>query len=117
MRRRQETGKNKPMNAPVIRISIGRFDPNKAASVEARLLESKASLESGIRAMSGNLAYFVGIDRTNYAMHNVSVWDSVAEADQMATFAPMLALAAEFTALGVRFERPILNCDTLWQLD
>ena len=35
----------------------------------------------------------------------------------MATFAPMLALAAEFTTLGVRFERPILNCDTVWQLN
>jgi len=29
----------------------------------------------------------------------------------------MLALAQEFTAIGVRFERPILNFDTLWQID
>jgi hypothetical protein len=35
----------------------------------------------------------------------------------MATFAPMLALAEEFTAIGVRFEWPILNFDTLWQID
>ena len=105
------------MNAPVIRISIGKFDPDKAPVVEAKLQESRARLESGIRAMSGNLAYYVGIDHTNHAMHNVSVWQSVADANQMAAFAPMLALAAEFTTLGVRFERPILNCDTLWQLD
>jgi hypothetical protein len=26
----------------------------------------------------------------------------------------MLALAAEFVALGVRFDKPILNCNTLW---
>jgi hypothetical protein len=26
-------------------------------------------------------------------------------------------LATEFTALGVRVERPILNFDTLWQLE
>jgi hypothetical protein len=50
-------------------------------------------------------------------MHNVSVWESVTDANQMATFAPMLELAAEFNALGVRFERPILNFETLWQLD
>lgn len=105
------------MNAPVIRISIGKFDPDKVAAVEAKLQESRARLESGIRAMSGNLAYYVGIDHANHAMHNVSVWESVADANQMATFAPMLALAAEFTTLGVRFERPILNFDTLWQLD
>jgi hypothetical protein len=105
------------MNAPVIRISLGKFDADLAAAVEAKLQESRASLESGIRAMNGNLAYYVGIDHANHAMHNVSIWESVADANQMATFAPMLALAAEFTALGVRFEQPILNCDTLWQLD
>jgi hypothetical protein len=105
------------VNAPVIRISIGKFDPDQAAAVEAMLQASRTRLESGIRAMTGNLAYYAGVDHTNHAMHNVSIWKSVAEANQMATFAPMLALAAEFTALGVRFERPILNFDTLWQLD
>ena len=105
------------MNAPVIRISIAKFDADKAAIVEEKLQESRAQLEGGIRAMTGNLAYYVGIDRTNNAMHNVSVWESVADANQMANFAPMLALGAEFAALGVRFERPILNCETLWQLD
>jgi hypothetical protein len=105
------------MKAPVIRISIGKFDADKAAIVEEKLQESRARLESGIRAMRGNIAYYVGIDRANNAMHNVSVWESVADANQMSTFAPMLVLAGEFAALGVRFERPILNCDTLWQLD
>jgi hypothetical protein len=105
------------MNAEVIRISIGKFDADIARAVEAMLQESKARLEGGIRAMRGNIAYYVGIDRTNHAMHNVSVWKSVTDAHQMATFAPMLALAAEFTALGVRFERPILDCETLWRLE
>ena len=105
------------MNAPVIRISIAKFDADKAAIVEEKLQESRAQLEGGIRAMTGNLAYYVGIDRTANAMHNVSVWQSVADANQMTNFTPMLALGAEFAALGVRFERPILNCETLWQLD
>jgi hypothetical protein len=105
------------MDAPVIRISLGKFDVGTASVVEAKLRESKMRLESGIRAMKGNLAYTVGIDRKNNAMHNVSVWESVTDADQMATFAPMLEIAAEFTALGVRFERPIMNFDTLWQID
>ena len=102
------------MNAPVIRISIGKFNADKAALVVAKLNESKARLEDGIRAMKGNLAYYAGVDN---AMHNVSVWQSVADANHMATFAPMLALAEEFTAIGVRFEWPILNFDTLWQID
>src|ERR1700688_159459 len=105
------------MKAPVIRISIGKFDAVKALIVEEKLHESRAGLENGIRAMNGNIAYYVGIDRTNNAMHNVSLWESVADANQMATFGPMITLGTEFAALGVRFERPILNCDTLWQLD
>jgi hypothetical protein len=105
------------MNAPVIRVSIGRFDAENADAVETRLVASKAGLESGIRAMKGNLGFFAGIDRVNHAMHNVSMWESVADANQMATFAPMLALAVEFTGLGVRFQQPILNFDTLWQID
>jgi hypothetical protein len=105
------------MKAPVIRISIGKFDADKVAVVEKKLAESRALLETGIRGMNGNIAYYVGIDRRNNAMHNVSVWESVADADQMATFSPMIALGTEFAALGVRFDRPILNCDTLWQLE
>lgn len=103
------------MHAPVIRVSIGKFDAGLADLVATKLQEGKPRLESGVRALKGNLAYFVGIDRANHAMHNISVWESVADAEQMTTFAPMLALAAEFIALGVRFDRPILNCDTLWQ--
>jgi hypothetical protein len=105
------------MKAPVIRISTGKFDADKATVVEEKLRESRARLEDGIRAMKGNIAYYVGIDHSNNAMHNVSFWETVADANQMAGFAPMTALGAEFAALGVRFDRPILNCTTLWQFD
>lgn len=64
--------------------------------------------------MRGNLGYFAGIDRVNHAMHNVSFRESVADADQMASFKSMLDPATEFTALGVRFQRPILNFAAMW---
>jgi hypothetical protein len=105
------------MKAPVIRISIGKFDADKASLVEERLHESRARLENGIRALNGNIAFYAGIDRSNNATHNVSFWETVADANQMATFEPMLALAVEFVGLGVRFDKPILNCNTLWQFD
>jgi hypothetical protein len=38
------------------------------------------------------------------------------DAKQMDTLVPMLALAGEFVKLGVVFERPITNYETLWQL-
>ncbi len=49
-------------------------------------------------------------------MVNVSIWATLADARQMDTLAPMLALAKDFAALGVTFERPILNYETLWTL-
>jgi hypothetical protein len=49
------------MPVPVIRISLGTFDADKIAIVETKLMESKAALEAGIRAMRGNLGYYVGI--------------------------------------------------------
>jgi hypothetical protein len=104
------------MAAPVIRISLGTFESDKAAIVEAKLIESKTALEAGIRAMRGNRGYYVGIDRRNNAISNVSLWDSVDAAEQMATFQPMLDLARTFVSLGVQFQRPILNLTTLWEL-
>ena len=112
----QVKGEKQDMSAPVIRISLGTFDPEKAAVVEAKLIESKAALEAGIRAMRGNLGYYAGIDHKNNAMSNVSLWESIETAEQMATFQPMIDLAGAFIALGVRFQRPILNCATVWQI-
>jgi len=34
----------------------------------------------------------------------------------MATFQPMLDLAGKFVALGVRFQRPILNFVAVWEI-
>jgi hypothetical protein len=49
-------------------------------------------------------------------MVNVSVWDSLEHAQAMTTLAAMGALAKEFIALGVEFERPIVNYPTLWHI-
>ncbi len=114
--RAQDNAGKRDMAAPVIRISLGTFGSDKAAIVETKLIESKAALETGIRAMRGNLGYYVGIDRRNNAISNVSLWDSIEAAEQMTTFQPMLDLAKAFVALGVQFQRPILNLATLWDL-
>lgn len=100
----------------VVRISIGRFDEDKRDMIRAHLKEFYGKLASGIRAMKGNISFFVGLDSENSAMVNVSEWNSVESAKQMETFQPMLDLAKEFSLFEVRFERPILNFTQLWEI-
>jgi hypothetical protein len=56
--------RSRDIAVPIIRISLGTFDPDKAALIEAKLIESKAALDAGIRGMRGNLGYYAGIDRS-----------------------------------------------------
>jgi hypothetical protein len=100
----------------VVRISLGRFDASKYVIVRTLLDESQASLEPAIGRLHGNLAYYAGIDRTNNTMTNVSVWASLDDAMQMASLPAMLALARTFTEIGVIFETPITNHETLWSI-
>ena len=104
------------MSGTILRISRGSFDPASLATVEARLRDSKITLEPAIRALRGCLHFYAGIDPEAHTMVNASIWASLEDAKQMDTLAPMLALAAEFTRLGVRFERPIPNFGVLWEL-
>ena len=101
---------------PIVRISRGSFKPEDYERIKARLEESQQTLVPAIRKLSGCMHYWAGIDLTTSAMVNVSVWKSLADAKQMETLAPMLALAGEFVKLGVVFERPIANYDALWQI-
>lgn len=101
---------------PVIRISRGSFQPERYEIVKAHLTQSQETLIPAIRQLNGLLHYYVGIDPVSNTMVNVSIWQSLADAKQMETLAPMLALAKEFIDLGVTFERPIINYDTVWEI-
>ena len=101
---------------PVVRLSLGRFDPSSYDEVRRLLAESQTKLVPAIRALRGNIAYYVGLDRENSAMTNVSVWQTIEDAKQMASLQAMTALAQTFSDVGVRFERPITNHETLWTL-
>jgi quinol monooxygenase YgiN len=101
---------------PIVRISLGRFDPENFETVRKLLDESRDSLVPAIRALKGNRSYYVGVDRQNCAMTNVSVWDTLDDAQQMASLQAMLDLAKVFVDAGVRFERPITNHETLWTI-
>jgi hypothetical protein len=49
-------------------------------------------------------------------MINVSVWDTLEHAQAMAALPEMAALARQFIAMGVEFERPIVNYPVLWSV-
>ena len=100
----------------VVRISLGRFDADKYDMIRQLLDQSQKTLIPAIRALKGNRAYYVGIDRENSAMTNVSVWETLDDTKQMASLQAMLDLAKTFVDAGVRFERPITNHETLWTI-
>lgn len=99
----------------VVRISLGSFELDRADGVEQRLVESEHSLRSAIEALAGNCGYYVGIDRKSGTMTNTSLWESLEDAQRMATLPEMLALRSTFEELGVRFQ-PITNHRLLWRL-
>ncbi len=98
----------------VVRISLGRFEPDQFETINHMLVDSQASLVPAIRNLKGNLAYYAGIDREHSAMTNVSVWRSLEDAMQMASLKAMQDLAGLFISAGVRFDRPITNHEVLW---
>lgn len=77
---------------------------------------SQQSLVPAIQQLNGLIAYYAGADPVSNTMVNVSIWDSIDAAEQMASLPEMQALAGEFQELGVDFERPIVNYDSPWQI-
>jgi quinol monooxygenase YgiN len=100
----------------IVRISLGRFETHNYQAIRDLLDASQTTLIPAIRALKGNLGYYVGIDLINNAMTNVSMWETLEDAHQMASLRAMADLAAVFSENGVTFERPITNHDVLWQI-
>ncbi len=100
----------------VVRISRGFFKPDECDKSAKRLEEAQQTPAPGLLQLNGCLHYWAGIDHQPNTMVNVSVWRSPADAKQMETLAPMLALADESSQLGVNVERPIVNYEVLWQI-
>jgi hypothetical protein len=84
---------------PVVRISVGRFDAANFDTVRKLLDDSQKTLIPAICALNGNRAYYVGIDRENNAMTNVSVWDTRADAEQMATLQTDAQFSQDFLSM------------------
>jgi hypothetical protein len=99
----------------IIRISKGSFPREKFKELEAKLNETKKILTPAIGQLEGFLRFYAGIDPVSNSMINVSIWNSLSNAKQLDTFAPMLKLAGEFIEAGVEWDRPIINFLGLWE--
>ncbi|MGO1073781.1 hypothetical protein [Lysobacter sp. CA199] len=100
----------------IVRISKGTYPAGIHAEVTARMNAASQSLVPAIRRLPGCLGFYVATEESSSTMVNVSIWDALEQAQAMSTLAEMSALAQEFTALGVQFERPIINYPVLWTL-
>ncbi|MEO8549902.1 MAG: hypothetical protein ABI678_08005 [Kofleriaceae bacterium] len=102
-------------NQPFVRISKGQFDLANLAAAERVLANSERALRESLSRLPGLLHYYVGIDREQGYVTNVSIWDSLEHAHQMDTFAAMLAQRPIMEEAGVSFE-VITNHETLWTI-
>lgn len=100
----------------IVRISRGTFDPARYDEVAERLDASQAQLIPAITTLTGETLVFMPVLRASNSIVNLSIWETIEHAKQMDSLAPMLALAGEFQELGVQFERPITDYETLWTI-
>lgn len=104
------------MVLPVVRVSILRCQPDQFTMFRTMMAESEAILVPGIQAMNGLISYWAGADEATASLTNVSVWRTLADAEQMDRFQPMLDLGKRFAERGATFERPIMNYEALWRI-
>jgi hypothetical protein len=109
-----DTGREYVMT--VVRISNGRIDPANMDEAEQLLIDSEAALREPLQQLRGLVHYYVGIDREQGFLINVSVWETLKDAHQMDSLQAMLDQRPILQAAGISFE-PITNHDTVWTIN
>jgi hypothetical protein len=101
---------------PIVRVSILRCQPHQFVELTTMMTESNAVLAPSIRRMHGLIHSYTGADQAASSLAKVSIWHTLADAQQLDTFQPMLDLGKTFAAKGATFERPIMNYASLWEI-
>lgn len=102
-------------NTNVVRVSKGRFAPEKYDEVRRLIQESAKPLVPALKELAGLLYYHAGVDPETNTVVNVSVWSSLDAAKQMDSLAGMLAQRPILEKAGVQFDR-IANYAQLWTI-
>ena len=101
---------------PTFRVSRGTFSPEKLEAVRAAFAASQATLEPATRRLRGHRMSYTAIDAASSSIAYVSFWDDLEAAKQLGALPEMQAAGAELVKLGVQFERPVINYETLWSI-
>jgi len=101
---------------PAIRISRGAFPPEKFDVVREAFAASQAAFEPATRRLRGHRMSYAAIDATSSSIVYVSFWDDVESAMQLGLLPEMQTAGSELLKLGVQFERPIVNHETVWSV-
>jgi len=99
----------------VVRVSQGKFDPNRFAEVEQMAVATSSYLIPAIQRLPGLISYFAGASPDG-SMVNVSVWDSNEHAAQMDALKEMMVDARrDAEAVGVEFIN-VVNYPIAWTI-
>jgi hypothetical protein len=97
----------------VLRVSRGKFDPERFAEVDAMIRATGVYLIPAIQRLPGLIAYFAATSRDGVTTQ-ISIWDTGEHGQQMATLPEMRDRArSEAQALGVVFD-PIMQFPLNW---
>jgi hypothetical protein len=100
---------------PVVRLSKGRFAPERYERVKKLIDDSSKPLVPALTELHGLLYYHAAVDAVTGTVVNVSIWENLAAAKQMDTLAPMLAQRPILEAAGVTFDK-IANYAPRWKI-
>lgn len=99
----------------VVRISQGSFDPARLTEVEQMAREIASYLVPAIQKLPGLIKYFSVLSPTGSYVH-VSLWETDAHAQQMASLKEMTVTARRAAeTVGVQFN-PIVNYGITWTI-
>lgn len=104
------------MAQPIVRISKGRFAPEKYPQVRELIEDSAKPLVPALQNLRGLLYYHGAVDPMTNTVVNVSVWEDADAARQMDTLGEMLAERPILEGAGVTFDR-IGNYEPLWKIE
>ena len=101
--------------AAVVRVSQGHFEPTRFAEVERMARDTGEYLIPAITRLPGLMKYFAAVSPSGSLVH-VSLWESDAHAQQMASLKEMIIDARrDAEAVGVSFI-PIVNHPICWEI-